>query len=911
MTTDDRPVGKPAAKPGAGAAGGPAPDSAPTPSPAPSGLEALAAPVSDLPIPGPDEAKPMAAKGPGLETTPVVPAKIAPMGQPRPPTGAEQAAALHRAGRTDEAIQSYTTVLKEDPGDARAWANLGVALRTRGRLEAAAACYRRSLAIEPKSAAVLSNLGNVLRMLGRHEEATQCQRRALEADPSYLIAAYNMGLQLRDVGLYREAVGYFDRAIAGGYARPEVLLDRAYALLSLGNYVQGFAEYEWRLKLPSAPNPPSAAPEWDGGAVQGKSILVHVEPGPRDTVTFLRYLPLLGARGARVVVLAPASMAGLITALPGVAEVLTQGKPPATDLRAPLNSLPRLFGTTAETILAQTPYLRVPLGRPPRVWASAPEGVLKVGVSWAERVSDPDRAARACPFPQFLRLAGVGGAQLYRLQTGAAAAERDQHGAGALIRDLAGEFGDLADAAEAISQLDLVIGVDSPLVLLAGALGKPGYVALASNADWRWGAAGETSPWFPTLRLFRQRRPGDWEELFQRLTVALAARASGTAEPLPQGPRAAAASTAAAAKPQEPATGKSKRAAKRPGRKAVAAPAAEAKPVEPVPPSPPLQPKPLRIPGILPDKKLSAAAPAPVAPPPSPPKTWPEVDRRQTYASARPATGGPAGSERRASYAPVSAPAPPPQPPAKPAPEPPPVAKEGPPAEEPAPQAAPMPELPAAFAAALDALAAQDAPRAAVRRFLDRHLKPREAVIEVGVGNGLVSLAAAARHPGRVNAIALDPDGDRVHALVSAAEGAGVPLAIEALAVAAGARPTTGRTGVPATVTLDGLMADRPELGRRQVFLVLDAGGREPEIVAGALELFARSRVAAMLWRRSAVYDEPAGQKRFERLLEDLGGLGFRHFRIDPADPAAEPEAYDGKSPAALIASLPKSFAAR
>jgi Flp pilus assembly protein TadD len=895
MTTDDRPAGKPAAKPGA------SPPDDPAPAPTPSGLEALATPVSDLPIPGPDEAKPMAAMGPGLET-PVVPAKIAPMGQPRPPTGAEQAAALHRAGRTDEAIQSYTTVLKEDPGDARAWANLGVALRTRGRLEAAAACYRRSLAIEPKSAAVLSNLGNVLRMLGRHEEATQCQRRALEADPAYLIAAYNMGLQLRDVGLYREAVGYFDRAIAGGYARPEVLLDRAYALLSLGDYVQGFAEYEWRLKLPSAPNPPSPAPEWDGGAIQGKSILVHVEPGPRDTVTFLRYLPLLGARGARVVVLAPASMAGLIAALPGVAEVLTQGKPPATDLRAPLNSLPRLFGTTAETILAQTPYLHVPAGRPKRERAPAPPGVLKVGVSWAERAADPDRAARACPFPQFLRLAGVAGAQLYRLQTGAAAAERDQHGAGALIRDFAGEFGDLADAAEAISQLDLVIGVDSPLVLLAGALGKPGFVALASNADWRWGAAGESSPWFPTLRLFRQRRPGDWEELFQRLTVALAARASGAAEPVPQAPRAAPPPPTAAAKP--------KRAAKRPGRKAVAAPAPEAKPVEPAPPSPPLQAKPLRIPGILPDQKPPAAPPASPAPSSSPPKIWPEVDRRQTYAPAQPAAGGPTGSERRASYAPVSAPAPSP-PPAKPVPEPSPAAKKEPPAEEPAPLPAPMPELPAAFGAALDALAAQDAPRAAVRRFLDRHLKPREAVIEVGVGNGLVSLAAAARHLGRVNAVALDPDGDRIHALVTAAEGAGVALAIEALAVAAGARPTTGRTGAPATVTLDGLLADRPELGRRQVFLVLDTEGREPEIVAGALELFAKGRVAAMLWRRSKIYDEPAGAKRFERLLEDLGGLGFRHFRIDPADPAAEPEAYDGKSPAALIACLPKSFAGR
>ncbi|MGQ0676427.1 MAG: tetratricopeptide repeat protein, partial [Rhodospirillales bacterium] len=431
MTADEKPAGKPRGEPGA------RPPAAAEPTSAPTGLEALAAPYSDLPIPGPDEAKPRVAVRPGLET-PVVPAKIAPLGQKRPPSIAEQAASLHRAGRTDDAIQAYNAVLKDDPGDARAWANLGVALRARGRLEAAAACYRRSLALEPKSAAVLSNLGNVLRMLGRHEEATQCQRRALEADPSYLIAAYNMGLQLRDVGLYREALAYFDRAINGGYARPEAFLDRAYTLLALGDYAQGFAEYEWRLKLATAPNPPSAAPEWDGGPIQGKSILVHLEPGPRDTMTFLRYLPLVAARGARVVAMAPASMAGLVAALPGVAEVVGPGKPPQTDLRAPLNSLPRLFGTTVETLPAETPYLRVPEGRPKRDWAAAPPGTLKVGVAWAERVADTDRGARACPFTQFLRLAGVPGVQLFRLQTGPAVAERDQNGAGALVRDFSG-----------------------------------------------------------------------------------------------------------------------------------------------------------------------------------------------------------------------------------------------------------------------------------------------------------------------------------------------------------------------------------------------------------------------------------------------------------------------------------------
>ncbi|MGQ0675832.1 MAG: hypothetical protein ACT4N4_07070, partial [Rhodospirillales bacterium] len=430
----------------------------------------------------------------------------------------------------------------------------------------------------------------------------------------------------------------------------------------------------------------------------------------------------------------------------------------------------------------------------------------------------------------------------------------------------------------------------SALVLRAGGLGVPGFVALASNADWRWGAAGEVSPWFPTFRLFRQRRPGDWEELFQRMAMALAARASGQAEAAPGKP------AVAAAKP--------KHVAKRPARKSAAKPgteAAEPKPASavPAPPPvpPPVPPKPLHIPGIIPDAKPPAA--------PEPGKSWPAADRRASYVAVRaPESSGAPGMDRRASYAPVS------EPPRQPTP-----ASAPPPAPEPAPPPAsepePMPELPAQLKAILDELTRRGGHQAAMRRFLDRHLKPREVVIVVGVGDGLVPLAAAARHPGRVNVIALDADASRLEALRQAADSAGMAQAIEALRVAAGARPTPGRSDSPAVATLDGVMEDRPDMRRRQIFLCLDSDGREPEIVAGALELIARGRIAAVLWRRSKVYDEGPGAKRLERLLEDLSGLGFRHCRIADGDEAAELAPYDGKSPATAIASLPRSFALR
>ncbi|MCK6450519.1 MAG: tetratricopeptide repeat-containing glycosyltransferase family protein, partial [Alphaproteobacteria bacterium] len=501
------------------------------------GLEALADQTAEIPIPGPDEVDPLSVQGPGLDSPLVSPAM--PMGgqrAPRPPTALDRAVALQRAGRLDEAIQAYDAMLRTDPGDARVWLNLGVALRARNRLEAAAACYRRAIALEPQNAGAHSNLGNVLRLLGRHQEATQCQHRALELDPGYHAAAYNMALVLHDVRLWREALRFFDRALAGGYDRPEVRLDRAATLLAAGDYAQGFAESEHRLRVPGAPQ--RLAPVWDGGPIDGKSILVRLEAGARDALMFLRYLPALAARGARVVVVAPAPMAGVVATIRGVAAVHVPGAepPPAADLEVALNSLPHRFATTLETVPSSVPYLGVPAGREARQWAPPVPGArLKVGIVWADRAVDAQRDDRTCPFVRFLRLAGIPGVALYRLQTGPAAAERDRAGAGALVRDIAGEFRDLVDAAEAIGELDLVVGVDSSAMVLAGALGKTGFVVLPTTADWRWTDDPERTPWLPTFRLFRQRRPGDWEEVFARVAEALAAYAAA-ARPVAAGP---------------------------------------------------------------------------------------------------------------------------------------------------------------------------------------------------------------------------------------------------------------------------------------------------------------------------------------------------------------------------------------
>lgn len=467
----------------------------------------------------------------------------------------DRAIQFHRQGQHDQAIEAYSAILRVDPSQPRVWVNLGVVLRAAGRLEAAVAAYRRAIALEPQNAGIHSNLGNVLRDLGRRDEAIAAQERSLALDPANHAASYNMALLLRDMGRWREALPHFDRCIAGGHDRAEVRLDHATTLLATGDYPAGFRAYEARLAMPDGTPANSAAPAWDGAPLEGRSILVQVEQGPRDTLTFLRYVPMLAARGGRVTVSAPATMAQMIAAIPGVSLVVPGGRAaPRTDLRVPLNSLPLLFDTRPDTVPRDLPYLRLPPGRAARDWfapgpapgpAADTTEAVKVGIVWADRsrsrAADRGRPARVCPFDPFLRLAGLPGVALFSLQTGPAAEEVQRLGAPALVRTPQAEFADLADAAEAILSLDLVVGVDSAVLILAAALGKPGIAVLPPGADWRWmgadGLPGSATPWFPSLALFRQDGTADWSAVFDRVADAVAAFSPGAAAPAPPLPR--------------------------------------------------------------------------------------------------------------------------------------------------------------------------------------------------------------------------------------------------------------------------------------------------------------------------------------------------------------------------------------
>jgi Flp pilus assembly protein TadD len=425
------------------------------------------------------------------------------------------------AGRPAAALPLLERVLALDPDNPDALNNLGVVLRALGKPETAAACYRRALAVAPDRGSYYSNLGNVYRDLGRYDEAAECHRRAISLAPRSAECFYNLGLVLHDLGALDEAIACYDRALGLRPDHVDCRWDRALALLRRGDYARGFAEYEVRHQLPRVPRRDFAEPAWDGGRFDGRTLLVHHEQGFGDTIQFIRFAPLARARGGRVVVECQPELVRLLATADGIDEVVAAGSPlPPFDLRTPLTSLPHLLGTTLETLPAKVPYLHPPDGAVVAMPAP-PDARLKIGIAWAGRPNHGKDRLRSCPLSHFLGLIGPPGIAFYSLQKGEPAADLRRLAARGLIHDLGEGLGDFADTAAAVAQLDLVISVDTAVAHLAGALGKPVWALLHLAGEWRWPAGRQDSPWYPTMRLFAQRRAGDWNEVFVKVRDAL------------------------------------------------------------------------------------------------------------------------------------------------------------------------------------------------------------------------------------------------------------------------------------------------------------------------------------------------------------------------------------------------------
>jgi len=437
---------------------------------------------------------------------------------------------LREDGRLAEAERHYRAALRGQPGNPAWHCALGDTLRAQDRPEAAVACYRTALGLKPDYPEALNNLGNALRALDRPAEAEAAYRQALGLKPGFVDAQANLAILLMLDNRLDEAVEACratlrldpDHAVA--HANLGVLLLRA------GRLAEGWPEYEWRWRVGpeiGLQDRGFSQPRWTGEALGGRVLLIHAEQGYGDTIQFCRYLSLAAAYG-RVVLEVPRPLLRLLSDLPGIERIVATGDPlPEFDLHCPLLSLPGVFGTTLDTIPATVPYLAAdPSGA--MVWRDRLAALpgLRVGLVWAGNPARHVAMAQAVDrrrsigLAQLAPFAAIHGVTFVSLQKGEAAGAVPL--SGMVVHDWTDELTDFADTAALVQALDLVISVDTAVAHLAGALGKPVWLLNRFDTCWRWLADRDDSPWYPTLRQFRQPRPGDWDSVLDEVRAALA-----------------------------------------------------------------------------------------------------------------------------------------------------------------------------------------------------------------------------------------------------------------------------------------------------------------------------------------------------------------------------------------------------
>lgn len=432
---------------------------------------------------------------------------------------------LAELGRTEPARQHLEQALALKPDFPQAHNNLGLLFNNLGHADDAIACLERALALAPGYVEALSNLGNALLAAGRHSDAEAAYRRALSLRPDHPETHNNLGQLFESLGHGTEALECYRRAISCREDFAEARWNIALAYLRQGDFESGWREYEWRWKALGRRRlvRDFREPRWDGDTpLAGRTLLLHYEQGLGDTIQMLRYLPLLAERGARVVLEVPPPLATLAATVPGNATVLVEGTPlPEIDLQCPVMSLPRAFGTTLATIPDNVPYVHAAASAR-ETWRHrlGSSTRRRIGLAWSGSPGHGNDRRRSIAFAQLLPLLEAD-ADFVSLQPEYRPADRALVAADGHILDCADQLTDFAATAGLVEQLDLVITVDTSVAHLAGAMGRPVWVMLPFAADYRWMTEREDSPWYPTMRLFRQPSPGDWGSVIARIIATI------------------------------------------------------------------------------------------------------------------------------------------------------------------------------------------------------------------------------------------------------------------------------------------------------------------------------------------------------------------------------------------------------
>jgi hypothetical protein len=431
-------------------------------------------------------------------------------------------------GRLPEAERILDHILSAVPDEPLALHQKGVLLFRMGRHEVAAEMIERAISLAPDAMVFRRNLCPIYERLGRYDDALRVGHQAFDRHPYDLQTLHNLAVtHYRKLEL-DQSIACARRALALDPAAPGPHFQLAEALLLRGEFAQGLREYEWRYRIAGAPPllPPNNRPHWDGAPLPGATLLLIADQGFGDSIQFCRYIPWVCARCPQVVVVADPLLHPLIRqAHPALELVGHWDRCPPFAAYCPLSGLPRLHGTTLDTIPSEAPYLHADPART-SAWRARLQdllqpGVRRIGIVWAGRPTHNNDFNRSMSLSAFAPIAALDGISLVSLQKGPVQSAIADYFDRAPLLNLGAEIADFVDTMAIIETLDLVVTVDTAVAHLAGAMGKPVWILLSYAPDWRWLLERSDSPWYPTARLFRQPRPGDWGSVARRVGEAL------------------------------------------------------------------------------------------------------------------------------------------------------------------------------------------------------------------------------------------------------------------------------------------------------------------------------------------------------------------------------------------------------
>jgi tetratricopeptide (TPR) repeat protein len=434
---------------------------------------------------------------------------------------------LMKDGKLDEALECFDRAIALNPDNVAVINNRAIVLQALNRHEESLEALDEGLLVDPVSHKLLTNRGTALRALERRSEAMDSYDRALASKSDSPETLNNRGALLEDLCRYDEALEQYAKAIEVQPDFAKAHFNAGMCRLRLGDFEAGWKQYEWRWKCDDFPSKGRNYPRplWLGTEdVTGKTVLLHAEQGLGDTIQFCRYATELSRSGATVILAVQPPLISLVADLPGVHKVLTYKElVPDFDFHCPLMSLPLAFKNRIDCVPAPVPYLHAPEAAI-RSWTEKLSALppLSIGLAWSGNARHKRDSDRSIALEKLLVAFDAPGIGLFSLQDKVRDSDSIALEGAKNMLDFGADLRDFSDTAALISKMDLVITVDTAVAHLAGAMGKPVWILLAAHADWRWMENREDSPWYPSARLFRQRKPGDWDGVIHRVRQALA-----------------------------------------------------------------------------------------------------------------------------------------------------------------------------------------------------------------------------------------------------------------------------------------------------------------------------------------------------------------------------------------------------